>query len=135
MTITIPSKPVGKARPRFTRNGRTYKAESDRKYELMVQQRWKQDGGEYYGTAPIMAQIVAYYPIPQSVSKKKANRMQGGFAPKKPDADNVAKSILDALNGFAYADDKQVVGLTVQKLYDVNARVVVTIEPIGGVTE
>lgn len=135
MTITVPGKPVGKARPRFTKNGHTYKAESDRKYELLVQQRWQAAGGEYYGDVPIMAQIVAYFPIPASVSKTKAKKMKDGFASKKPDADNVAKSILDALNGFAYADDKQVVGLTVQKLYDVNARVTVTIEPIGGVTE
>ena len=135
MTITVPGKPVGKARPRFMKNGHTYKAESDRKYELLVQQRWQAAGGAYYGDVPIMAQIVAYFPIPASVSKTKAKKMKDGFASKKPDADNVAKSILDALNGFAYADDKQVVGLTVQKLYDVNARVVVTIEPIGGVTE
>lgn len=35
----------------------------------------------------------------------------------KPDTDNIAKSILDALNGIAYNDDKQVVTLIVQKWY------------------
>jgi len=34
---------------------------------------------------------------------------------KKPDADNVAKSVLDAMNGVVYADDSQVVDLVVQK--------------------
>jgi len=35
----------------------------------------------------------------------------------KPDTDNIAKSILDSLNGIAYKDDKQVVMLTVEKWY------------------
>lgn len=36
----------------------------------------------------------------------------------KPDIDNIAKQILDALNGIAWKDDAQVVRLTVQKRYD-----------------
>ena len=36
---------------------------------------------------------------------------------KKPDADNLAKAILDALNGVAYPDDAQIVKLTVRKRY------------------
>ena len=56
--------------------------------------------------------------------------MNGGYACKKPDADNIAKSVLDALNGFAYNDDNQIVCLTVQKLYDTNARVEITIEKL-----
>ena len=35
----------------------------------------------------------------------------------KPDTDNIAKSILDSLNGIAYKDDKQVVDLRVRKQY------------------
>ena len=34
---------------------------------------------------------------------------------KKPDCDNLAKSTLDALNGLAFGDDKQVVTLDVTK--------------------
>lgn len=33
----------------------------------------------------------------------------------KPDADNIAKLVMDALNGVAYADDAQVTKLTVKK--------------------
>ena len=36
---------------------------------------------------------------------------------KKPDADNIAKVVLDALNGVAYEDDKQVVRVTISKVY------------------
>jgi Holliday junction resolvase RusA-like endonuclease len=35
----------------------------------------------------------------------------------KPDADNVAKIVLDALNGSAFCDDAQVVHLQVLKRY------------------
>ena len=44
------------------------------------------------------------------------------------DADNLAKAILDALNGLAYKDDSQIVRLTVEKYQDkVNQRVEVFI--------
>ena len=36
---------------------------------------------------------------------------------KKPDADNIGKVVLDALNGIAYEDDKQVIELRVSKQY------------------
>ena len=29
---------------------------------------------------------------------------------KRPDLDNIAKAVLDALNGLAYQDDSQIVG-------------------------
>ena len=35
----------------------------------------------------------------------------------KPDVDNVAKSILDALNGIIYLDDKQIIELDIEKIY------------------
>ena len=46
---------------------------------------------------------------------------------KKPDNDNIAKIILDALNGVAYQDDKQVVSLQVEKYYT-EADEMVTVE-------
>ena len=50
------------------------------------------------------------------------------FPSKKPDADNIAKIVLDALNGVAYEDDSQVINLSVQKRYSEEARVFVHIE-------
>src|SRR5262245_39573917 len=35
----------------------------------------------------------------------------------KPDADNLIKAVLDALNGLAYKDDSQVFALAVSKMY------------------
>lgn len=52
---------------------------------------------------------------------------------KKPDIDNIAKVILDALNGIAYRDDTQVVSLSCQKQYAEEARVEVEIESMVGI--
>ena len=38
---------------------------------------------------------------------------------KKPDADNIAKVVSDALNGIVYEDDSQICDLNVKKLYTV----------------
>jgi Holliday junction resolvase RusA-like endonuclease len=51
----------------------------------------------------------------------------------KPDGDNLAKSVLDALNGLTFKDDGQVYDLRVEKWHaagDEQPHVVVTIEPI-----
>jgi Holliday junction resolvase RusA-like endonuclease len=52
------------------------------------------------------------------------NRVQGHVQgewqrppPSKPDADNYAKLVLDALNGVLWRDDSQVVRLFVEKAY------------------
>ena len=52
--------------------------------------------------------------------------LQGKILPtKKPDCDNIAKIICDALNGVAYDDDKQIVALKVTKIYSAEPRVLV----------
>ena len=60
-----------------------------------------------------------YVEIPQSKSKKQKEKMiTGEIKPiVKPDVDNVAKSILDALNGIIYLDDKQIIELNIEKIY------------------
>lgn len=46
---------------------------------------------------------------------------------KKPDLDNVAKIILDALNEVAWVDDTQVVSLSVRRVWSDEEYVCVTI--------
>jgi Holliday junction resolvase RusA-like endonuclease len=55
--------------------------------------------------------------------------MEGAPHIKKPDADNVAKAVLDALNGLAFEDDSRIYVLNVAKRYTlVEPRVEVTME-------
>lgn len=50
--------------------------------------------------------------------------------PKKPDIDNIAKVVCDALNGVAYKDDKQIVSLKLAKRYGSLPMVVIDINEI-----
>ena len=117
--FTIPGPPVGKARPRVA-HGHAYTPAATREYEARVRAAWRASGGGSFAQeAPVAALIAVYHPIPASASKKdRENMAQNIILPmKKPDADNIAKIVLDALNGLAYQDDRQVVRLEVVKRY------------------
>jgi Holliday junction resolvase RusA-like endonuclease len=95
-----------------------------------VVQCWQcQSGKGFAGGIPLRATVTAFFTVPRSTSKKKAAAMDGTPHIKRPDADNVAKAILDALNGHAYNDDGAIAALTVWKYQTTGAsRVEVTIE-------
>lgn len=132
MIITIPGKPVGKARPRFRGAGFkviTYTPPATKKYEKEVARIYKQSAGVLYAEIPLRVRILAKFPIPESWSKKnkeKALKCEIKLN-KKPDLDNIAKIILDGLNGVAYTDDKQVTSLEIEKVYSDTPCVVVYI--------
>ncbi len=111
----IPGKPQGKARPRVTRNG-TYTPQRTKDYQNRIKQAYN---GEYLPEKPLIATIVCYYSIAKNTSKAKRRLMLEGkmYPLVKPDLDNVAKVILDALNGVAYKDDNLVVCLCIAKYY------------------
>lgn len=130
--FTIHGAPQGKGRARTVRNRATgrsmsYTPEKTVEYENLVRMEYQaQCGGAWLGEqTPIAAVICVSYPIPASVSKKKREEMLDGqiFPTKKPDCDNIAKVILDALNGIAYRDDAQVIFLLMQKRYSETPRV------------
>ena len=123
---------VGKARPRMnTRTGRAYTPTNTKLYEYSLRQWFIRD---YPYFKPIETRvkvtIIAYFGIPKSTSKKKeAEMLQGNISPtKKPDADNIIKIVLDAMNKFAFKDDTQVTKLEIEKKYDVTPRIYIKIE-------
>lgn len=128
--FTVPGIPVGKGRPRFMRNGHTYTPQKTRDYEDKVVQCWKcQSGKGFADGIPLTATVTALFTVPKSTPKKKAAAMDGTPRIKRPDADNIAKDILDALNGHAYNDDSAIAALTVWKYQTTGAsRVEVIIE-------
>lgn len=133
--FTVPGKPVGKQRPRFSRTYtgvRTYTPQKTQEYENLVRISYRAVSKEKLKGA-ISATIYGYFEPPKSISKKQREQMLKGDISyiKKIDSDNLAKSILDALNGVAYDDDAQVCLLIVQKLYAETARVEVVLEEIG----
>lgn len=121
--------PIGKGRPRFTRSGHTYTPAKTKMYEQAVQGSWRaQSGMRIPGGTPITAYIDGYFPVPKHLSKKRYAELCGTAYTKKCDADNLAKSILDALNGYAYDDDSRIAKLVVTKTYSDHPRVEVMLE-------
>ena len=135
MQFVIDGVPVGKGRPRVTKHGYAYTPPRTKSYEELVQWSFRSANKQRLPIGkgqPVEVTITAYYPIPTRVSKSVREMMLSGIIRpcKKPDFDNVAKIICDALNGLAYYDDAQIVDCQVKKFYSEKPRVVVSIEPM-----
>lgn len=105
---------VGKPRPRFTSYGgrvRTFTPKKGETFESLVRVAYQAQGGTMHDGA-VEVEIAYRRPMPKS-RPKGVEREWDSF---KPDIDNVAKAVLDALNGVAFADDKCVVSLRAAKL-------------------
>ncbi|MDQ0150590.1 RusA family crossover junction endodeoxyribonuclease [Eubacterium multiforme] len=129
--VIIEGKIKGKARPRVF-NGHAITPADTVQYENWVKICYKEQDGRYL-EGSVKATITAYYKIPKSYTKKRIQRIREGieYPCKKPDVDNIAKIILDSLNGIAYKDDSQIVNLTVIKKYtDDIERVMLELEEI-----
>jgi Holliday junction resolvase RusA-like endonuclease len=120
MNFFIPCLPVAQPRPRVTTIGghaRMYQAKSAHPihaFKAAVKLAWKNSGAEKID-GPVVAEIVCVFERPAKVPKKLGlGRL---MKPKKPDCDNLAKGVLDSLNGLAFHDDGQVVSLLVEKYH------------------
>ena len=128
----VPGEIVGKERPRVNMyTGRVYTPNKTKDYEFLVQQYFKIKYPNYKmleGRRSI--NIIAYLKIPKSTSKTKTQEMlENKLSPtKKPDVDNIAKSILDAMNGFVFKDDNQVSKISVEKRFALEEKAVITVE-------
>ena len=78
---------------------------------------------------PIKFNMCAYLPVPPSWSnKKRADAIAGKIFPiGKPDFDNYAKLISDAINQLVFVDDSQIVTSTIYKRYSDRPRLSVVI--------
>lgn len=117
---------VPKQRPRIS-GRRAYTPKRTKDYEERVLNAFRSSYGGFYPAfgkdTPVRICISVIQEIPKSWSKKKRLQAElGNIVPlsRNGDIDNIAKSILDALNGFAYEDDCQVTTLIVTKQYGVN---------------
>lgn len=121
--------PRGQERPRFGGHA-AYKSTEAQAYEDSIAWAYRKacPGAEPI-REPIGIRIAAAYPIPKTDSREVTTKKQAGaiLPDKKPDIDNVAKAILDALNGIAWVDDKQVVRLVAYKRYHDPPGLIVTI--------
>lgn len=126
ISFTVEGTAVPKQRPRISGH-RAYTPKRTKDYEERVLEAFRSSYQGFYPAfgkdVPVRICISVIQEIPKSWSKKKRARAESGeIVPlsRNGDIDNIAKSILDALNGFAYEDDCQVTTLIVTKQYGVN---------------
>ena len=141
MTIhfTVNVIPRGKQRARTVNNGwgvHSYTPRETVIYERKIAQACRSAcrGAQMPENAPLSLDAIFYMPIPKSANKGLRERMASErmMHTKKPDTDNMLKSVLDGCNGIAYKDDNQIAQIRATKFYSENPRVEVTISTIGG---
>ena len=125
----VPGRAQGKARARTFYNPKMGKMmsvtpEQTVNYENLIKICFMQavEAGYKPTEKPVTVEVEAVY------RQVKTNKMEEPML--KPDVDNVAKVVLDALNGFAYIDDKQVVGLIVRKIWGEPEGLMVKVEEV-----
>lgn len=73
------------------------------------------------------------YP-PDYISKVKKNKTlledETMYCDKKPDIDNYFKAVTDAINGILYKDDGQIAVSICRKVYSLNPRTEIEINPL-----
>lgn len=121
--LTVPGIPVGKGRPRVTTVGgkpRMYTPKRTVEFEKAVAAAFrKENPGTKPLDGPVEVRVYAIWEPPKSTPKRRRAEMIANREPrtKKPDADNVLKAVLDALNGVAYHDDAQVCKVSAETVY------------------
>ena len=130
----VEGNPVGKGRPRFRRTKNFVQTYTDSKtaaWEEKVKSAAKQGMGD---TPPLETPVSVYgyfgLSVPSSHSKKRTTAcLEGREAPsKKPDLDNMAKAVLDAMNGVVFKDDSQIINLHLKKVYSIEVGVNVLVK-------
>ena len=119
----IPGKVKAKQSFKIGRNGFKYTPTDVKEYANWVRICFKEAYPKHLPSVfyeqQLTVVIYSFFSIPKSFSKTKRQQALEGFIRPtvKPDNDNIAKNINDALNGIAYPDDKQIVRLEVNKYY------------------
>lgn len=121
--------PTPASRPRVTKRG-TYIAEPYNTFKknmvLWAKMNYKEPLEGALGV-----NIYFYMPIPKSFSKKKQASLAETWHVKRPDADNLAKAVLDSIGGYAFKDDSQVAQLFVTKRYSFTPRIEISIKELN----
>jgi len=116
----VPGVPVPKKRPRVMKTGITFTPKETEVYENLVRMAFKQ---KYPAREPASENLhlcmTFAFPIPASAKRKKQpdKIKEGDYFFHRPDLDNLVKTVLDALNHVAFADDSQVVMMDGRKVY------------------
>lgn len=122
-TIFIPGVPVAQPRQRqrvATINGRpmamNYTPSKDpvNDFKAAIKMAWFRSAGIMLD-GPVEMRLLFVFPRPKSKTKKRGDSPPE-WKTSKPDIDNLAKAVMDSLNGLAYIDDAQVCSQRIEKV-------------------
>lgn len=108
-TFRIEGRPKAKQRPRATKTGRIYTPKSTQDYERHVEDSYD---GPYFGDG-LLSVDATFYPTHTMVTISETDCARSTL---NADLDNLMKSLLDGLQGRAFADDRQVYEMSAVKL-------------------
>jgi len=131
ITFTIPGKPCAWQRARSNGKVRFDSPQQARNKNNIAAVAFEAMAGRPPLEEALKVEIEAFFSWPKSVSAKKRAMPRAALCPSLKDADNIAKLIGDALNCIVWADDRQIVDLSVSKRYDETPRTVVTVEVLS----
>ena len=134
MTFMVEGEAIPQGRPRFTRQGHAYDPAKSRDYkeQVALAASFAMRGEEIFPKGiPLKCVITIWQKMPKRFTKKQKQLAETEFLRPtvKPDVDNIAKAITDAMNGIVYADDAQIVELVCGKYYAEEPRVMVKVSP------
>lgn len=122
LTFTVPGVPVPQPRPRATvlaGHARVYgapKSHAIHAFKACCRLAASQAHCGAPLEGPLVLAVLFVLPRPSRL-RWKSRPMPRLPHDRKPDADNLAKAILDACNGLLWMDDAQLVQLAVEKCY------------------
>jgi len=126
--VVVDLEPMAASRPRFSKYG-TYNNSKYTNYKSAFLLKAKQQNKKFL-TGALRLDVLFVMPIPKSWSKKKRLASVGQPHICKPDADNLVKAMLDALEGTIYKNDSQVYSINAKKIYGNNPRTIYILEEI-----
>lgn len=132
ISIQIFGEVFSQQRPRFVRAPRNVivydpqKGEKDR-YRWQIKSQFRNNPL----LTPVSLHIKFFLPIPKATSQIRKKEMIADIHhhQKKPDIDNLAKFVLDCMNGIVFKDDSQIYKLFLEKSYAEKEGILILIEP------
>lgn len=138
MAFTLHTVPTAQARARHgVVNGHsmTFKADNQQVNERTLDALLSHHAPAKPFAGPVVLEFCAAFPPAKSASKKDRAAMLRGVKhhTKKPDLDNLAKQLKDAMTRLQFwQDDRQVVEMRCRKIYDETGHWDVVIKEMGG---
>jgi Holliday junction resolvase RusA-like endonuclease len=132
LTFEILGNPVPQKQTRFIRSsGRTYNP--SKKHIEAIQRQIRPLAPKEPLKCPITLQLYFYLPIPASTPRRLKDLMLEGRVRhiKKPDFDNLAYLVTNALKGIVYQDDSQIDWCNIQKKYGMQPATIIHVIPSG----